>query len=148
MLLLLLLAAFPGALVSAAAPTSETITLVRDGGDSHELGWAASGTFADGCQPLSPTTVCWTTDRRVFSGGPRFVVGQVLTTMTGANGSFGLRFEGQDRHDGTFAGDWEIIAGSGTRAYARLSGHGKWTWAQDPGTGNGVFTLLGQVQLR
>ena len=134
--------------VNAAAPTDETITLVRSGSDLSELGWSATGTFSDGCEPTVLAPVCWTTDRRVFSGGPHFVVGQVLTTMIGTQGSFGLRFEGQDRHDGTFAGNWEVIAGSGTGAYARLSGHGTWIWARESGTGNGVFTLPGQVQLR
>jgi hypothetical protein len=146
-LLLLLIATVPGPLVSAAASKAETITLVR-GPARDELGWTASGTFTDGCAKTA-ANVCWTTDRAVFSGGPHFVVGQVLTTMIGASGSFGLRFEGQDRMPdlSEFSGQWEVIAGSGTGAYARLNGHGKWTWAFEAGTGNGVFTLTGVVQL-
>jgi hypothetical protein len=144
----LLLAVLPGPLVSAAAPTNETIMLVRSGDDLSELGWSASGTFIDGCQPDDTIDPCWTTDTAHFAGGPfHFVVAQVLTSHFGSHGSFGLRFEGLDRHDGTFAGSWSVIAGSGTGDYLRLTGHGKWTWAEDPGTGNGVFTLVGQVHL-
>ena len=147
-MLLLLAAALPGPSLGAAAPTPETITLVRDGSDRHELVWTATGTFTDGCHPGGAIVPCWTTDRAVFGGGPfHFTVGQVLTTMNGADGSFGLRFEGLDRHDGSFAGSWEVIAGSGSGAYAGLRGHGSWSWAQDAITGNGVFTLLGAVRM-
>lgn len=149
-LLSLLLVALPGPFVSAAAPANETITLIRSGDDRAELGWSASGAgFTDGCQPGGTIDPCWTTDLANFAGGPfHFVVAEVLTTHYGARGSFGLRFEGLDRHDGSFAGSWEIIAGSGTGEFTGLTGHGGWSWAPDPGTGNGVFTLVGQVQLR
>ena len=147
--LLFFLGVSPGSLVSAAAPTSETITLVRSGDDRHEIAWSATGAFNDGCEPAGLIDPCWTTDTAHFAGGPfHFVVAQVLTSHFGDHGSFGLRFEGLDRHDGQFAGSWSVVAGSGTGQYMRLSGVGKWTWAQDPTTGNGIFTLVGQVQLR
>jgi hypothetical protein len=136
---LLLVSVALAAPASAAQGSAVQIILMRDGTDLHEIGWSASGAINDSGD--------WTTDLDHFAGGPfHFVVAQVLTTHVGEAGSFGLRFEGLDRHDGSFAGDWEIIALSGTGAYSGLTGHGKWTWAADPVTGNGVFTLIGNVQ--
>lgn len=112
--------------VGATPSTGETFVLLEDT-------WSASGKFSD--------SGSWTVDRRVFGGNPKvFVIGQLETAHTGANGTFRIRWEGLEIK-GIFSGTWQIMPGQGTRDYAKLRGQG--TWVYDPAAG--VFTCPGQV---
>src|SRR5439155_24492033 len=75
-----------------------------------------------------------------FGGGNHFVFGVLYSTMVGSNGTFRLRWYGQDTepiapgaYSNYMVGTWEVVQGSGAGAYAGLSGHGAWTSVQSGG---------------
>jgi hypothetical protein len=137
-LAVLTLVAALAAPAAASSPTNETIVLLRDS-QSNEIGWSASGTFSDAGS--------WTSDFRRSGALPSPVAFETVlkTTETSSVGTFRIEFQGhlnvpagQD-----FGGTWVITDGSG--GYAGLYGGGTWSVADDPNTGNGIFTLVGAV---
>jgi hypothetical protein len=122
----------------ATTPSAETIVLLRDSSGS-EIGWSASGAFAD--------SGSWTTDFLVFGAlpSPPDFQNVVKTTQTSSTGSFGMNFQGQFNVlvSPTLSGTWSISLGTG--AYATLRGTGTWSRSVDPLTGNPLFTCLGEV---
>jgi hypothetical protein len=122
----------------ASPSSSERIVLLRDSSGS-EIGWSASGVFAD--------SGSWTSDFRVFGAIPSPVDFQTMvkTTETSSLGSFRMTFEAQFNAiaNPSFGGTWSITPGTG--AYATLHGTGTWSERDDPVTGDGVFTCVGDV---
>jgi hypothetical protein len=119
---------------SASTGSNETI-IVKRASDFSEIGWQATGAFIDAGS--------WTTDFQALSHGPVFA-GTTKTTETNqaGTGSFSILFEIQGLPN-TFQGNWKIISGTGI--YAHLHGTGTWTEADDPVSGDHVFTLTGSV---
>jgi hypothetical protein len=125
--------------VLASPSNAVSMTLVRSGVDSSEIGWSATGAIVD--------SGGWTTENRIIGGSDHsnaFVVTQVLTTEVGAKGTFRLRFQGRENHQISFSGNWELYGGSG--AYAGVTGTGHWYATVDQVTGNRWFVLTGYVR--
>ena len=126
------------AAVQAATGGPVNLTLLRNGNDLSEISWSATGAIQDGGT--------WTTENRIFGGrdgvSDAFVVAQVLTTETGAKGSFHLRFQGVENHVIAFSGNWQLVQGTG--AYAGKVGTGTW-YATSLSTGELAFFLTGAI---
>jgi hypothetical protein len=124
---------------SAAPSGAVNLTLIRDGNDLSEISWSVTGAIAD--------SGTWTTENRIIGGrdgvSNAFVVTQVLTTQTGAAGTFHLRFQGLNNRQISFAGNWQLDRGTG--AYAGMTGTGKW-YASGDAAGDLVFNLSGYVR--
>jgi hypothetical protein len=130
---MLLSSALLAAPAAATPPTNETFLLHRDLSNFAEVGWSAEGpTFFDSGE--------WTSDGAAFGDGHI----TLFTTETGSAGSFRLLFQGLEKPNRPFSGNWQIIDGTG--AYATLHGRGKWT-VDVPAPPNTVetFTLTGEV---
>ena len=131
---LLALAAVLAAPVGATPSSTETIVLMRNG-DLNEVGWSASGAFAD--------SGSWTTNFLEIGGGRSpTAAGMLKTTETGANGTFEMIFQ-LTGIPTVFGGTWQITDGTG--AYTDLHGNGTWIHSTDAVTGNGIFTCTGTV---
>jgi hypothetical protein len=126
------------AIAEGASSGPVTLTLLRSGSDLSEISWSASGAIQDGGT--------WTTENRIFGGrdgvSDAFVVAQVLTTETGAQGAFHLRFQGIENRARPFSGTWQLVDGTG--AYVGVIGTGTW-YAESLPTGELAFFLSGSV---
>jgi hypothetical protein len=126
--------------VSAAAPKSVTIELLRNGPPGFEATtWSASGAFVD--------SGTWTIDRFICGACPSPVTGAPSfdTTATSNNGTFEIRLRATfNLVQPNEVSLWEIVGGTGT--YAHLVGHGTYEVQVDV---NGVrhIILTGEVVL-
>jgi hypothetical protein len=124
--------------VAASVPSAEVIVLQRNG-DLAEIGWTATGLFADAGS--------WTSDFRIFGALPSPVAfaTELKTTETGSAGTFRMEFQGHVAAPTgrPFSGTWMISGGTG--AYSTLRGSGSWTLAVDAATGVLTFTCPGKV---
>jgi hypothetical protein len=134
---------------ASSGPHSTTLTLTKIAGGAT-IGWQAVG------DPSDPDTLndggTWTVqvEQPSFSGAGHFVAGVLYTTQYGALGTFRLRWYEQatepiapGANSDYLNGSWEVEPGSGTGAYANLSGHGLWTSVR----ANGVLTFSGDLQV-
>ena len=123
---------------NAAAPTSVTIELLRNGPPGSEATtWSSSGAFVD--------SGTWTIDRFICGACPSPVTGAPYfnTTATSGLGTFAIRLHSMfNLLQPNEVNSWEITSGTGT--YTKLIGHGSFTVNVDVNDVRHII-LTGQV---